>query len=90
MILVKHIGIALLVGVALTFLPLFLPSLNSLRLLYEPMVLFERAFKSSIPLNAGKRLITLFLANVATWSALVVLLELSWRGVKGLRTSARW
>jgi hypothetical protein len=90
MIWVKRVGVALFVGVALTLLPLFLPSLNSLGLLHEPMVLLERTFKSSIPLNAGKRLITLFLANVATWSALVVMLELSWCGVKGLRTSARW
>jgi len=85
---VKRIGIALLVGVALTLLPLFLSS-NSLDLLHEPASLFERALKSSIPLNAGKRVILLFLANVATWAALVVVLELSWCGVKGLRTSAR-
>jgi len=82
MIWIKRIGIALLVGLALTLLPLFLPSVDLLYFPHWPMLLFERAFKSLIPLNAGKRLITLFLANVGMWTVMIFLLEATWHGLK--------
>jgi len=82
---VKHIGIALLVAIALTLLPFFLPGTDFVTILHEPMLVFERVFKSFIPLNAGRRVITLFLANIGTWTFLVFLLEATWHGLKRRR-----
>jgi hypothetical protein len=83
----KHIGVALLVAVALTLLPFFFPGSDFVTVLHEPMLVFERVFKSFIPLNAGSRAITLFLANVGIWTVLVFLLGATWYGLKRWRAA---
>ena len=71
----KEITIALAVGVALTSTPFILPlSMKTWPLFHWPLLLVDRHFNDWIPLNAGKRVITLFLTNVVVWALLSILL----------------
>ncbi len=72
---IKHIAIALAVGIALTSMPFILPlSMKTWPLFHWPLLLVDRHFNNWIPLNAGKRTITLFATNVAVWALLSILL----------------
>ena len=57
-------------GIALTLVPFFLPvSWHQIpEIFHWPMLLVDRPQVSWLPLNAGKRVITLLLINVAGWA----------------------
>jgi len=58
--------VAVAVGLVLTLAPLILPS--STEFLHWPLLLVDRHLNSLVPLNAGKRLIFLFLINTVVWA----------------------
>ena len=74
MIWLKRIAAAFSLGLALTLVPLILNlPLRSDALFHWPMLVFEREFQAWIPPNAGRRVITLFFTNVATWTGVLLL-----------------
>jgi len=53
----------------LTIIPFALPlSLKAWSFFHWPMLLVDRPYASWLPLNAGKRVITLLVINVAGWA----------------------
>jgi len=66
---------AVAVGVVLTLSPFVLPiSWHGIPMfLHWPMLLFDRPNGNWLPLNAGKRLIVLFVVNVSGWALSLVI-----------------
>jgi hypothetical protein len=61
-------------GIGLTLGP-FLPPIswnNATRFFHWPMLLVDRLHSNWLPLNAGSRLIALFLVNVTGWAISLV------------------
>jgi hypothetical protein len=71
--LLKYVAISVAIGIALTLTPAVLPlSLNKWPIFHWPLLFVDRRFSGWIPLNAGKRVITLFLTNVGVWALLSI------------------
>jgi hypothetical protein len=66
----RPVVLAIGVGLVLTLAPFFLPiSWQKIaEFCHWPMLLVDRPHVTWLPLNAGKRVITLFLINVAGWA----------------------
>jgi hypothetical protein len=82
----KWTAAALGVGIALTVIPFFIPSAwTTLEFFHWPLLFVDRHFNSWVPLNPGKRVMTLLLVNVSIWTLLTSLLLFSYRviGRKG-------
>ena len=63
------IGFAIVLGVILTATPFFgLSDARAMEFFHWPLLLVDRHFNSLVPLNAGKRVITLFMVNVCVWA----------------------
>jgi hypothetical protein len=79
----RHAILAVVVGVALTLVPFFLPNPGQkvAELFHWPMLLVDRPGANMLPLNAGERVITLFLINVAGWAFSFIVF---WSSVKML------
>jgi len=83
----KLIAVAVVVGFVLTAAPFVVPlPMKALSFVHWPLLFADRQFNSLIPLNAGKRMITLFRTNVAVLALLSILLFGSYRkaGRKGI------
>jgi CcmD family protein len=84
----NRITVAFSLALALTLVPLVLKVPLKFDVLFHwPMLVFERGFRYWIPLNAGRRVITLFLANVAIWTGILLPVLTLFRALKHKRTA---
>jgi hypothetical protein len=62
--------LSVLAGIGLTLVPIVLPITwqKIPQFFHWPMVLVDRPHATWLPLNVGKRVIALFLVNVAGWA----------------------
>ena len=82
----KRTAVAFAVGLVVTAVPFVVSSTKLAEFFQWPALLVDRHLNNWVPLNPGKRVITLLVINVGAWALLLVLLLSSYRAVRRKRT----